>query len=592
MKRVIIALGATALASLALAQPFQYGPEYAPTANQGGVLREVIFGDITTLSPVMTSSATESALIGLYAGPGLVYRDWVGNKAFKDDDGNFNLFWASNIDEVVPDLEFVVTVREGWLWSDGVEITADDAILAHQIIGDPDVESNSYSCAWVDDKPVVYEKLGTYQYRITLPSPQVNGLAVKDCGTVPAHIFGPVYEAEGAAGIKALWGVDADISTLVSGGPYVLSEFRQGERLVFDRNPLYGQNVQAADGSPIPGPDQWVVTITEDQNQVLAQTLTGQNDFYWPTSADQVAAVQQGVADGTLSGTWLPNVGPSTSVDFLTFNFNNLNECKASMFRNTTFRQAFAIMFDRNALVQAAVGGLGFPAIDYRSAAVAPYLSDNEPFAYDPEAGVQMLRDIGFTQTASDGVLVNPDTGCRAEFDLQFNTGNNRRAQLALVISQQLEPYGVRVNPREVSVDIWNDSIVGTSLPRAYDYDAQIWGLAGGDVDNPGFINGLRRATNLNAWNKSTEDIQPWELQMERIDVQMYDTLDQEGRIQLWKEQAELMRTYLPIVPLISPAYHLYVNAGNVWDADAISATSTESPYRPGNFRELLTVNE
>jgi peptide/nickel transport system substrate-binding protein len=247
-------------------------------------------------------------------------------------------------------------------------------------------------------------------------------------------------------------------------------------------------------------------------------------------------------------------------------------------------------MFDRNALVQAAVGGLGFPAIDYRSEAVAPYISDNPPFEYDPEKGVEMLRSIGFTAEASDGVLVNPDTGCRAEFDLQFNTGNNRRAQLALVISQQLEDYGVRANAREVSVDIWSDSITGTTLPRAYDYDAQIWGLAGGDVDNPGFINGLRRATNLNAWNKSMTDVQPWELQMERIDVQTYDELDQDARIQLWKDQAALLRQYLPIVPLISPSYHLYVNAGNVWDAEAISATSTESPYRPGNFRELLTT--
>jgi peptide/nickel transport system substrate-binding protein len=590
MRRILFTLVATALVSMALAQPFQWGPEYAATAKQGGTLQEVIFGDITTLSPVMTSSATENSLIGLYAGPGLVYRDWVGTKAFKDEEGNFNTYWASEIEEVVPDLEFVVTVREGWQWSDGTEMTADDAIMAWRIIGDPEVESNSYSCSWVDDQKVEYEKLGTYQYKITLPSPQVNGLAVKDCGTVPAHIFGPVYEAEGAAGVKAFWGVDADVSTIVSGGPYILTEFRQGERLVFEKNPFFGENVQAADGTPLPGPDGWVVTITEDQNQVLAQTLTGQNDFYWPTSADQVAAINQAVQDGTLTGTWLPNVGPSTSVDFLTFNFNNTNECKAAMFRNTTFRQAFSIMFDRNALVQAAVGGLGFPAIDYRSEAVAPYISDNPPFEYDPEKGVEMLRTIGFTAESGDGVLVNPETGCRAEFDLQFNTGNNRRAQLALVISQQLEDYGVRVNAREVSVDIWSDSITGTTLPRAYDYDAQIWGLAGGDVDNPGFINGLRRATNLNAWNKSMTDVQPWELQMERIDVQTYDELDQDARIQLWKQQAALLRQQLPIVPLISPSYHLYVNAGNVWDAEAISATSTESPYRPGNFRELLTT--
>ncbi len=574
--------------SLALAQPFQWPAEYAPSAPRGGMISEFIFGDVATLNPVLSASATEMALIGLYSGPSLLYRDWVGTRAFRNADGEFNLFWAQHVEELVFEQDFIVTLRQGWRWSDGVEMTADDFVAAHIITGDPEVEANAFSCAWVDDERVVVEKLGTYQFRLTLPRPQVNALAAKDCGAVPAHIFMPVYEAQGAAGIKALWGIDADLTTIVSGGPFKIVEFRAGERIAFERNPYFGEFVKAADGSPLPGPDSWVVTMVENADQILAATITGQTSFWWPTSLDHVRAVSEAVNAGTIGGTFYPNVGPGTLVDFATFNFNHTDPCKQAMFRAPAFRQAFAIMIDREVLVHAAVGGLGFPAIDYRSAAVAPFISDNSPFEVNPEEGLRLLRSIGFTEKGADGVLRNPQTGCRAEFDLQFNTGNVRRAQLALVISQQLDPHGVRVNPREVSTDIWRDSIVGTTLPRTVDYDAQIWGLAGGDVDNPGFINGLRRAANLNAWNKSTTDVEPWELLMERIDVQMYDALELGERIALWKRQAALLREYLPMVPLINTSFHLYHNLGNIWPIEAISATSAESPYRPGNFRQNL----
>ena len=601
MKKLLFsALSLVALGGLAFAQPFQWPANYAPTAAQGGTVQETFFGDITTLNGYLTSSANEAAILGLVTGPGAVFRDWLGTRSFTQQDGSFNTFWASNIEEVVPNQEYIVTVREGWLWSDGVEMTADDAIATFQIIGDPDVQANGFGCSVVDETPVEYEKLGTYQYRFELPSPQVNAVAVNDCvssnGLLPAHVFLPVYESEGAEGVARLWGVDTDPSEIVSGGPYIISEFRSGERLVLERNPLYGGYVQAADGSPLPGPDRWVVTLVEDQNQVLSRVITGQSSFYWPVSLDQVRAVREAVDTGTISGTLNANIGPDTLVDFITYNFNKEDECKRTMFRNPTFRQAIAIMIDRDALVQAALGGLGFPAKDFNSAASDPFGGQNlEPFEFAPERGVQLLRSIGFTETGNDGVLTNPDTGCRVEFDLQFNSGNNRRAQEALVISQTVAPFGVQINPREVAVEIWQQSIVGDldydeTGERTVDYDAQIWGLAGGDVDNPSSRNVVRINTNLNSWNKSSTDVEPWEILMDRLTVQMDETLDLEGRVEVYNERAEIMREYLPMTPLISPAFHVYYDLGNTWPVEALDANSIESPYRPGGFRGNLTA--
>lgn len=595
MRKVLFSLAVLALMTSGLAQPFVYPPEYAATAKQGGDIIETTgAGDITTLNVYLSGSANENALLSLYAGPDILFRDWTGTRSFKKADGSWNTFWADSIEEIVPDQEYIITVKKGWMWSDGTEMTADDAIAARTILGDPDVEANTFACSEVDGDPVVYEKIDTYSYSIRLPSPQVNGLAVKSCATLPAHIFNPAYEADGADGVKALWGLDTDPSEIVSGGPYLLSEYRPGERVVLVKNPMYGNFVQAADNSPLPGPDTWTYSVAEDQNQELSRVVTGQASFYWPSTLDQVRAVKEAVDGGSIQGELNANLGPDTLVDFITYNFNNTDTCKGPMLSNPIFRQAMTIMIDRDALVQAALGGLGFPAKDWSSASSIPFGAPQlSEFEFNPDMGVEMIRSMGFTELDAEGVLSNPSTGCRAEFDLQFNSGNERRAQEALVISQTVAPYGVKVNPREVAIEIWRDSIVGDldydeKGSRTVDYDAQIWGLAGGDVDNPSFQNGLRINTNLNSWNKSKTNVEAWEILMDRLTVKMNETLDLDERVAVYNERAELMRQYLPMTPLISPSMHVYINMSGTWGLDKYDANSIESPYRPGGFRTHL----
>ncbi len=581
------AVALLAVLAMAGAQAFVWPEAYHAAAGSGGTVNETVFGDITTLNPYLTSDSNASSILGMYAGPPLIYRDWLGNRAFTRADGSYNVYWAKDVEVIRPEQEFIVTLRQGWMWSDGVEMNADDLVASYTILGDPDVGSNNYNETVVDDQPVKVEKLGPYKVHITLPKPQVNALATKVPEiTLPAHVFMPVYQSDGAAGVKAMWGVDADPGTIVSGGPYLLESFRPGERMVLVKNPHFGDYVQAADGSPLPGPGRWVVSLTQDQNAELSLVITGQVSFYWPINLDQVRAVKQAVDAGQIGGTFYPNLSPSTSVDFITYNFNSTDSCKRDMFRATEFRTAISDMIDRDALVQAALGGLGFPAQAMTTQAIDPFVTPLPDFEFQPQQGVDLLKSIGFTATDADGVLVNPDSGCRAEFDLQFNSGNNRRGQEALVISQTAAQYGVKINPREVSTDIWQDSILGDTLPRKVDYDAQVWGLSGGDVDNPSSANVLPVGTNLNAWDKDPATAMDWEKRIGDLTRQMDQTLDLQKRVALFQQRGELMRQYLPLTPLVAQSFHFYDNLANVWPEGKLDSVSIQSPYRPGNFRE------
>lgn len=592
MKKLLIGMFLACLA-LGLAQPSISEEKYAATAKQGGTIQETMFSDMTTLNPVLTSSASEATILGMVSGGGVAYRDWLGNRSYRKEDGSFNLSWAKSVEEVALEQEFIITLNEGWKWSDGVEMTTADVEAAYKILGDPAVEANGYSCSVVgaNDVPVELEILGKYQYRIRLAEPQVNAIANNDCGALPAHIFMPVYEASGAEGIKALWSVDTPVDQIVSGGPYLISEYRPGERIVLKKNPVFAEFAKAHDGSPLPGPDEWIITIVADRNAELALCSTGQCSFYYPTTLDEVAAMQNAVSSGIIQGTFLPEIGPGSFTDYLFYNFNNTNQCKREMFTSTVFRQAINMMIDRDALIDAALGGLGVAGYDYSTAASKPFdAAFLDPFEFNPERGVAMLATLGFTQMGSDGVLVNPSTGCRVEFDVQYNAGNNRRAQEALVMQQTAAAYGVKINPKEVSLEVWGDSWTGTSMPRAHDFDAQIGALVGGDVDNPSGINVFRLASNLNGWNKDKLAAKPWEILVDRLTVQMDAELDLDKRVEIYNQRALIMREQLPLTPLISPSFHFYHNMGNVWPVEALDSNSIQGPYRPGGSRSELTL--
>jgi peptide/nickel transport system substrate-binding protein len=587
--RLVAALAVGLLmAGAALAQPMVYPPEYAATVKRGGTIVEPVFSDFTTLNPYFTGSATQVNILGMYGGPGFIYRDWAGTRTFKNAAGEWMTSFALEVEELDPDRDYIVTIREGWVWSDGTPMTMDDVVAGRIIHGDPETQSNSYTCTNVDEEPIAYEVLDERRIRITLPRAQVNGLNRANCGLLPAHIFMPVYEEGGGAAAAGLWGTATDPAQIVSGGPYKLVEYRPGERIVLERNPTH-TFVQAADGSPIPGPDRWIVTLAADTNAILAQVLTGEASFWNPTTLDQVRPIQQAVTSGQIPGRLYTNLSPSNATDFVTYNFNSTDDCKSAMFRESRFRRAISLMLDRDAMVEGAVGGLGFQGLDWITASNAPFdPSFMGPMPYNPEEGVRLLRSLGFTQLGNDGVLRNPTTGCRVEFDLQYNTGNNRRAQLALIFSDNVADWGVKVNPREVSVEIWQNSIVGRTMPRTVDYDAQIWGLTGGDVDNPAGVNVFPIAENLNSWNKDPNNVAPWELVIERLTAQMGDALDVDDRVAIYQERALLIRENLPLTPLVATSFHFYENLSNLWPVEIMDVNSIQPSYRPGNFRDAV----
>ena len=73
------------------------------------------------------------------------------------------------------------------------------------------------------------------------------------------------------------WGVTTPPDSIVGLGPFVLSSYLPGQRLVFARNPHYWR--QDAQGRPLPYLDRLTLEIVPDQNAEMLRLESGQIDF-------------------------------------------------------------------------------------------------------------------------------------------------------------------------------------------------------------------------------------------------------------------------------------------------------------------------
>lgn len=153
-------------------------------------------------------------------------------------------------------------------WSDGTTGSSDDIALAHQIECDKESGATSFiTCDAMASQE--YGNMSTtvtylpgyqsptyflFPYSELYPSHQVlsDGRNLKD---VPA----------------AEWQTLPEIAeSRLSYGPFVLTEWAKGSRMVFDANPYY---------EPAPKVNQVIITFIQDTNQAVAQLLSGDVDY-------------------------------------------------------------------------------------------------------------------------------------------------------------------------------------------------------------------------------------------------------------------------------------------------------------------------
>ena len=243
-RTLLAALAAALLLGSTLAQPLVRDAASGganPEATRGGTVRFATVDLPNTFNPFTARILSDAFRINVllpalvaFNGATLEYECYLCTEYAIDDSGTI--------------IEY--TLREDVFWSDGTPITVDDVLTSVKLHSTPDVNSRNVSSFNLRGVPIVWEQTGVRTIRQVLPAVDAAALDLANFPIVPAHVFEPAFARGGATAVLELWNVNTPPSELVSGGPFMVREFRINEELVLERNPPQTPTPRSRPSSP------------------------------------------------------------------------------------------------------------------------------------------------------------------------------------------------------------------------------------------------------------------------------------------------------------------------------------------------------
>lgn len=549
MKRLITSLLFASLAAFALANPVVWPSSWTVTpigeAQYGGTIVLGTLSDPRTFHPVLqseTNEVTDMMQFATLIKQGPDSDEWIPYAA-----ESFTIGAGGTV--------FDVVLREGLRWSNGEPITVQDYFASYLLQTDQETGANKYDGWFLDGEQITLQITGPMSLRFTFPGPDRTAFARVALFPIPDRIFGEAYRSGGAAAANALWGTETNVSELIFDGPFVLTGFQPGERLVWARNPHFGDwNVDEA-GKALPYLDGRIHRIASGDAQ-LNLFLAGELDLFGPRNLDDIGVINVAIQNGDLDAVVIEGYGGAASSQFIVFNQNLASDpYKEGLFRSVEFRRAMAHLVDREAIIELVYGGAAEPMYGGVYLPNSYWLDDSTPrYEYDPERASQLLASIGYTQRDAQGFLVDSQ-GRRISFTLATNAGNNQREQITQIFADSARAIGVDANASAIAFPLLVDQLLSRGTDRAF--DAILIGLTGGSRTWP-FGDSVYLCTgNLHMYNTSGRCIS--------VEERIMDGLTREGRkeldtsiareygVQIQRAEAELAA----VLYTVSPQLHV-----------------------------------
>ncbi len=537
MKKLLVLLSVLLVTGLVLAATPEYHVEETFNGKPGGTFFWWGLGDPKSFNPDWAQETSSTDPLGFITGT-LIEADEGG---MPTEPGLAKEWWFSD-----DGLTFFVKIREGVKWSDGQPFTIEDVYWNFVTVAfDPEQTANGNG-SYMDsnDQLPVVEIVDNTTISFTWTVPMVTALRQVGFRTLqPRHVLAEAV----ANGTYAQQWTIADVDKLVGLGPWIMSDYIEGVRITFERNPNFWK--VDANGVKLPYFDKINYELLADQNTSLLRFEAGQLDMYGPTAEQFPRLAEMAAEKGWTTGVG----GPALGSQFITFNFNATDPVKREWFRNDNFRKAFVYAMDRQAIIDSLYNGLGSPLYGPVSPSSGFYNPEIEKFDYKysiTRARLELRR--GGFEWRPDGALVD-SKGNRVEFELLTNAGNTVREAIGNIVVDGADKLGIKVNFAPIQFN----TVVSRLLDATY--EAVIIGLTG-SVDPGTGWNVYRLDGGLHFWNYPptynpddhiTEDIYilpDWEKRVDEIYRLQTSAVVDEDRYDLFAEFQMIFAEYQPIV--------------------------------------------
>jgi len=400
---------------------FVLGMVQAQEPQSGGELNAAWQSEWDSLDPHRASTESTAQVLN----------NVLETLTFFDDDMNVIPWLAESWSLSDDSLTWTFNLRQGVMFSNGREMTADDVKWSLDRLIDPDIASgNSFRIGTTS----TIEVIDDYTVAITTETPRAN---------IPASIGANKF-----IGIMAPESVNDDgiVDMPIGTGPFVIAEVEGTTRIRLERNENYWQE-------GLPYLDAVEITpITDDAARELALE-GGEVDWIFTIAPQNLEQLQE---DEDI----VVGISPKLGYDYIGLNLNK------EPFNDVRVRQAMAYALDRQVICDFAFFGLCEPVHGPTASGTAWYFP-YAPYDQDLDMARSLLEEAGY----GDGfeMVLNPVIGFEETI---------RAAQ---VVQQMLAEIGISatIEPEEVSIIIEKQ---GTG-----EFDALMWSWLG-LVDADGYF--------------------------------------------------------------------------------------------------------
>jgi peptide/nickel transport system substrate-binding protein len=273
----------------------------------------------------------------------------------------------------------VFTLREGLQWSDGAPLTADDVVFTYQdVVFNDKIPTATRDGFRIGDRrsfPTV-RKLDDRRIEFVLPepfAPILRATSALHTGVyiLPRHILQKSVETRDVNGnplFISTWNTGTNPNEIVTNGPYLVEQYRPGERIIFRRNPYFWK--RDAQGQPLPYIDRIVWQIMASTDAQLLRFRSGELDVMGdvrPLRPEYFSLLKREEERGKFN---VQVGGPWSGTTFIAFNLNRgknasgkpfVDPIKSRWFNTVEFRQAVAHAIDRPRMINNIYRGISEP---------------------------------------------------------------------------------------------------------------------------------------------------------------------------------------------------------------------------------------
>lgn len=405
-----------------------------------------------------------------------------------DTDGSTVIGDLAESFDIPDELTYHFVLKKGVKFHDGTELKASDVKFTFERARD--MASTKATAAYFDTITVDND----YEITLKLTKPSAAMLYLLTNSNMKILSEKAVTEAG-----------DQYVEQPVGTGPFKFVEWVPNDHWVIERNDDYfGEKPLARKIT--------CRAIVEEGSRVIALE-TGEIDMALDIAETEAANVE---ANPEL----VLEAGPSPSVEYIGLNFQN------EYLSNQKVRQAIAYAMDKEVFIDTVVEGRAEIANTCIGKTIPGWDPDLEPYPYDPEKAKELLAEAGY-----------PDG-----FDIQINVSSEIRNRAAQILQAQLAEVGIKVEINMYEFGAFLDML------QNGDDEMFVLGWSNSNVDpersTTPLFHGDYCGKNGNNYSFMQDDA------LDEILDAAASELDNEKRMELYKEAQAMLKDLVPIIPM------------------------------------------